>query len=261
MVNQADVDALATVCEIGLGLEIKSGLANVELPALAVLHNGLTINLNTTLTNLSLPALREVGSTIFIEEASALTSVSMPVLANVNDILIDRNGALTSLSLPALTNVNRAIAIGNNFALTTLSMPVLETVGDGFGGAGNLPGEFSPGITVNTTVVTDISFPALRSVGTSVSFLGTASTLSLPLLETVTDTFHIVGLFGVVELSFPSLTTVGTFFFGSMSDLQSLSAPALVNADVVDIFNCESLTSCEGALIVNVGDCVQPPNN
>ncbi len=82
------------------------------------------------------------------------------------------------------------------------------------------------------------------------------TSISLPELASAGDVF-IQNNVTLTGISLPVLASAGDITIRSNPALASLSLPMLASASVV-ISDNPLLTSCTGALIVPVGDCVEP---
>ena len=199
-----------------------SKLQSVSFPALASAGGNFSPLVTLpSLTSASFPALAVVGGYFnpFAANAPKLTSISFPALTTVGGYFTLFGSSMpivTSISFPALTTV------GGTFVITQFGViPCLATAS--FPALAEVTGNFNPNHTGQMTALTSLSFPSLVKV--TGGFTGNAGQASL-----------------LSSVSYPALTTVGSFYCNTSEiwSLTSASFPSL--ATVGGAFNINSGT-------------------
>jgi len=216
------------------------------------------------------PAFGVVTSTVsglILNGLYSLTSVNLPLLQQITGGLSMIASTLTTLSLPALVNCTGNIGLNVN-SLTTLALPNVQFIGGLNVFATSFDTLNSPLTTLTLTnlracngsinfnafsynQLTTMAFPALVVVGNfqvqstvAASPWPLLTTISLPSLQTVYNTFQLAGtLAALTTLNVSACTTIGVITItATMPLLTSLSFPALTNVRNFAAHN-ESLSS------------------
>ncbi|HET9623283.1 MAG TPA: hypothetical protein VFP84_18040 [Kofleriaceae bacterium] len=128
-----DAAALARIVEIDGALTLDaSGLDELALPALTLVHGGIAIRNEPALTRVALPSLQAIDGAFALTDDAQLARLELPALTRAGSLTIDHDPALPDLAgAPKLVDVVGDVQITHNAALTTAVLPY-------HGGAGRL---------------------------------------------------------------------------------------------------------------------------
>jgi hypothetical protein len=186
----------------------------------------------------------DVCSAVAVRIGGSVRTVTLPRLEHLDGPLsVLGNAALESVSLPALASLAGGVMINGSPVLANVELPALRTANGFFCRADALP---------------SLRLPLLESTGSGTFIYGSEmALLELPSLVSVGGPLAIDDT-ALPTLSLPALTTVDSgLAIRGHDELTTLSVPLLTSAREVTISENPVLTSCTGALIENVGDCVQ----
>ena len=161
----------------------------------------------------------------------SLLSIELPALETVAGQITVNSEKVGRICLNALSEVMSLYVNGKS--VNEISLPLLKTV------YGNLT--VSSGTTASGAngEITEFSLPALESVGGNFTLqtLSNLSSLSLPVLKTISEKLNFKLLPLVEIISFPALERVGGTIAVpyDMSGLKSLQMPGLKEAGAIDI--------------------------
>jgi hypothetical protein len=231
-------------------------MVNLVLPALTRCR-ALEIGGNTLLQSINLPALVQINDTtnyyyaslsLYVHDNPALVALDVPVLKYAKAVTINNNVELASTVLPSLVNITNSyystLHLLGNSKLQLISCPVLETIEGAYYASSALSLDFP-------ATLSNMSFPALRSIPNALSFSGSGLTsidfhslqscggLSISGTAQSSIDFHSLQSCGALSFSgtgltsiaFPALTSAGTSLsVTSNAVLQSISFPLLSGA-------------------------------
>ena len=212
---------------------------------------------NTALSNITFPSLKFTAGRIILSNNPNLVSINFNLLetASINsEIQIYANQILNSLNFPKLSTVGR-IYFTNNADIANLSFPLLSS---------------AQSLEINAPI-SSFSFPILATSGTFKLSKSKATTLSLPLLKTIStfqietnnllnsinlpvlskaySIFYLKTDSSLTTISTPSLDTIGAFYINDNKALTALNFPSLIaitdtinSCQIYSNFNLSSIT-------------------
>lgn len=157
---------------------------------------GFAITSQAGLLAISFPHLVDAGVTFGFSSNTALNSISAPVLKNAQAVTVGSNPMLALIDFPMLESAG-LVSMSSNATLAVIRLPRLVT-------ATSITGTSNP-------LLFSVVLSALKNTTGSAgfNFAGNVAltSLSAPLLETVSTSLNISGCTALVNLSLPSLIT------------------------------------------------------
>lgn len=229
------LDALTVVGTLEI-IENSNEVFAIHVPVLQLVFGSFRVVSNPFLTRLEASQLAGVADPLDVSDNRRLTYVGLPMLTDAAALEVEDNPVLHTVDLPKLANIDTMLSFTFDGTLGYVSFR-------------------------RNPALLGVRLPALATVSSSFSVesCGSVSTLDLPLL-TESDDLLVSGT-SLVELTLPSLATVGDITVASNPQLDRVLAAALADeAGVVRVFDNASLrvvgstvTMVDGLFVIGNG--------
>lgn len=250
-----------------------SPISQISFPLLTSVTGDFQISQSAALVSVSLPSLRAISGTLSFSNNAMLQNISLPLLQNVQSVAVSKCANLRVLNFQALRSLFAARIVDNNLLETVVFPMVVE----------------APYFEVlRNAMLFNVSFPAMTTTSGALFY-------DNPILEILNfpswtnDTispdslFELRNNFAIKSLSFPALSSFGSFSLINNVALRNVSLPSLlesnfnfagnialstvflpkltkcglldVTADSLDVLNTTSLQSAQSVYVSRCSVC------